>query len=92
MSLEAALANGRAGAGKSNCREAVIGWQAAGGASFSAEPPSVFVGVRSAEGVRFPPGMRLCEPASGSQSPKNRDFVRIYGFGADLSCAANVLR
>lgn len=29
--------------------------------------------------------MRLCEPASCSQSPKNRDFLRIYGFRADLS-------
>lgn len=41
--------------------EAVIGWPAARGLSFFPEPPSVFVGVWSAEGVRFPPGMRLCE-------------------------------
>lgn len=69
-SLEAALANHRGGIGKSNRSELLIGWPAARGLSFFPEPPSVFVGVWSAEGVRFPPGMRLCEPGSCSQSPQ----------------------
>lgn len=79
-SPEAAPANHSGGVGKSNRAEAVIGCSAARGLSFFPEPPSVFVGVWRAEGVRFPPGMRLCESGSCSQSPQNRDFVGIYGF------------